>query len=42
MPLRVRSINAPAQVRYAWSNYPECSLYNKAGLPAFPFATDAK
>jgi sialate O-acetylesterase len=30
----------PAAVRYAWSNYPECSLFNGAGLPASPFRTD--
>jgi len=24
--------------RYGWSNYPIASLYNKEGLPAFPFA----
>ena len=26
-----------AYVRYAWENYPECNLYNSAGLPAVPF-----
>jgi sialate O-acetylesterase len=30
----------PAAVRYAWSNNPECNLYNKEGLPASPFRTD--
>jgi sialate O-acetylesterase len=30
----------PAAVRYAWADNPECSLYNKAGLPASPFRTD--
>jgi sialate O-acetylesterase len=30
----------PAAVRYAWRDFPECSLYNKAGLPAPPFRTD--
>lgn len=29
----------PVAVRYAFSNLPECSLYNKAGLPAYPFRT---
>ncbi len=29
----------PLSVRYDWSGYPQCSLYNGAGLPAFPFAT---
>ena len=33
---------APAAVRYAWANYPiGCNLFNKAGLPAAPFRTDA-
>lgn len=27
-------------VRYAWADHPVCNLYNKAGLPAFPFRTD--
>ncbi len=31
---------APAAARYAWDSYPQTSLYNKAGLPAFPFRTD--
>ena len=31
----------PANVRYAWMNWPEgCNLYNAAGLPAPPFRTD--
>ena len=30
----------PVAVRYAWSPFPTCSLYNKAGLPAFLFRTD--
>ena len=33
-------VPAPAAVRYAWTGDPVCSLYNKAGLPAFPFDTD--
>jgi len=33
-------VEAPAAVRYAWSNNPVCNLYNKAGLPAVPFRTD--
>jgi sialate O-acetylesterase len=29
-------------VRYAWDDYPlGCNLYNRAGLPAAPFRTDA-
>lgn len=29
----------PIAVRYAWSNFPDCNLYNAAGLPATPFRT---
>ena len=32
---------SPMAVRYAWANHPVCNLSNKAGLPAFPFRTDA-
>ncbi|MBC7820761.1 MAG: DUF1080 domain-containing protein [Planctomycetaceae bacterium] len=34
------SVSAPTAVRYGWSNVPEASLWNKAGLPASPFQTD--
>ena len=35
-------VASPAAVRYAWADNPEgCNLYNKAGLPASPFRTDA-
>lgn len=35
-------VSTPAAVRYAWADNPEgCNLYNKAGLPASPFRTDA-
>ena len=30
----------PAAARYDWTGYPETTLFNKAGLPAFPFRTD--
>ena len=30
----------PVAVRYGWASNPECTLYNKAGLPASPFRTD--
>jgi sialate O-acetylesterase len=30
-------VTSPKSVRYGWANNPECSLYNKAGLPAVPF-----
>ena len=33
-------IAQPRHVRYAWSNNPDAVLYNTAGLPAVPFATD--
>eukprot|EP01051_Picozoa_sp_SAG22_P007476 SAG22_NODE_528_length_9431_cov_7.192135_4_plen_420_part_00 len=29
----------PTSVRYAYSNYPQCALYNKYKLPAGPFVT---
>ncbi len=35
------SVAEPVAVRYAWANNPACNLYNKAGLPAVPFRTDA-
>ena len=31
----------PVAVRYAWAHNPPNNLYNKAGLPACPFRTDA-
>ena len=34
-------VAAPAAVRYGWANYPVMNLWNKAGLPAHPFRTDA-
>jgi sialate O-acetylesterase len=34
-------VKEPAAVRYGWDNSPVCNLYNKAGLPASPFRTDA-
>jgi len=33
-------VRAPMAVRYAWENFPQCNLYNGAGLPATPFRTD--
>ena len=33
-------VAAPVAVRYAWQDFPECNLYNAAGLPASPFRTD--
>ncbi len=34
-------VPAPVAARYAWASYPKVSLYNEAGLPAFPFRTNA-
>lgn len=33
-------VAAPVAVRYAWENFPTCTLFNGAGLPATPFRTD--
>jgi sialate O-acetylesterase len=35
------AISRPAAVRYDWSNTPDGNVYNKEGLPANPFRTDA-
>jgi sialate O-acetylesterase len=35
------AVKDPVAVRYGWADNPEASLYNKAGLPASPFRTDA-
>jgi sialate O-acetylesterase len=35
------SVAHPRAVRYAWANVPEGNLFNRAGLPASPFRTDA-
>lgn len=34
-------VPAPVAVRYDWADNPAGNLYNKAGLPALPFRTDA-
>lgn len=34
-------VSLPTAVRYAWADVPEGNLYNRAGLPASPFATDS-
>lgn len=36
-----KQVRNPVAVRYAWADNPICNLYNKAGLPASPFRTDA-
>jgi sialate O-acetylesterase len=33
-------VTRPVAVRYGWENFPVCTLYNGAGLPASPFRTD--
>ena len=33
-------VSKPVALRYAFLNFPECTLYNGAGLPAMPFRTD--
>ena len=34
------AVSQPVAVRYDWSNTPDGNVYNKEGLPAFPFRTD--
>lgn len=34
-------VKEPVAVRYAWDDFPFVSLYNREGLPAIPFRTDA-
>ncbi|MGE5644719.1 MAG: sialate O-acetylesterase [Acidobacteriota bacterium] len=34
------AVAAPAYVRYAWADDPECNLYNGEGLPASPFRSE--
>ncbi len=35
-------ISTPTAVRYGWANVPDANLFNKNGLPASPFRTDAR
>ncbi|HLP08158.1 MAG TPA: sialate O-acetylesterase [Opitutaceae bacterium] len=35
-------VPAPTAVRYAWANVADGNLFNRAGLPASPFATDSE
>lgn len=37
-----KDIAEPKAVRYGWANVPEINLFNKDGLPASPFRTDAE
>lgn len=34
------TVAAPAAVRYAWADNPDCNLVSSAGLPASPFRSD--
>ena len=34
------SVMKPVAVRYGWADNPELTLFDSAGLPAFPFRTD--
>ena len=34
-------VERPATVRYGWANFPVVNLWNREGLPAVPFRTDA-
>jgi sialate O-acetylesterase len=34
-------VAAPVAARYYWDNFTQANLYNKEGLPAFPFRSDA-
>jgi sialate O-acetylesterase len=38
--VRADGIAKPAAVQYGWADNPECTLYNKEGLPASPFQID--
>jgi sialate O-acetylesterase len=35
-----KEVSSPVAVRYGWSTFPLCNLYNKEGLPASPFRSD--
>ena len=39
--MRSVAISRPTAVRYAWADNPTCNLYNKEGLPASPFCSEA-
>jgi sialate O-acetylesterase len=39
--VRAPAISQPKSVRYAWSNDPKATLFNKADLPAAPFEAKA-
>jgi len=35
-------VSKPMALRYAFLNFPECTVYNGAGLPALPYRTDTE
>jgi len=35
------AVAAPVAVRFGWADHPVCNLFNRDGLPASPFRTDA-
>ncbi len=39
--VRSAQVKAPVAVRYAWADFPDGNLFNREGLPASPFRTDA-
>ena len=38
--VRSPEVPMPTAVRYGWTAFPVCNLYNAEGLPASPFRTD--
>ena len=40
--VRSAAVALPAEVRYAWSDFPPTPLYNGAGLPASPFRIEVR
>jgi len=38
--VKSEKVASPVQVRYGWSNSPECNLYNGDALPASPFTSE--
>ena len=40
--VRSDAVKEPVSVRYAWADYPAGNLYNQEGLPASPFAAEAR
>ena len=40
--VRSAAVPLPAEVRYAWSDFPPTPLYNGAGLPASPFRIEVR